>query len=327
MIGANKKFLVFSLILIFGLVIAGNVFAVSWLPLVPCGTSAQGYAPCTFCEILHLTKNIFDFLAFEVTPALAATMVAIAGFYILTAGDLSSRLETGKTILNSVVISLLIIYASWLVINTALTIFAKPTGGGGFFSFSCQAPPTPGSLNNGGGSNGNSDKVCAKTDANRTICSSQPCSQATDCTGNNNLCIYQSQCSPSGASNCRYDNPDYASVCVPVSGITVQVQQDKPYMNPEANASVISIAQDLGGRVTGALGRHSSGSFHQTGCALDFSSFSQSNACSFMQQAGNIVGSSHIRNEYSFNCAGYPSNPSSQSSGGHVHVTTCAIRP
>lgn len=322
MMSINKKFLAFALTLTFGLLIAGGVSAVSWLPLVPCGTSAQGYTPCTFCEILHLTKNIYDFLTFEITPALASVMVAVAGFFILTAGDSTTRLETGKNILKSVVISLLIIYSSWLVINTALTIFAKPTGGGGFFSFTCQAPPPPGTLNNTGG-NGGSDRVCAKANADGTICSSQSCSKATDCTGSNNLCIYKNRCPSS--TDCRYSNPDYASACVKISGIAVQVQQDKPYMR--ANTPVIPIAVSLGGTISGALGYHSSSSFHQTGCALDFSGFSQSNACSFMQQAGNIVGSSHIRNEYSFNCPGYPSNPSSQSTGGHVHVTTCSVRP
>ncbi|MEK7120342.1 MAG: hypothetical protein AAB824_02255, partial [Patescibacteria group bacterium] len=252
---------------------------------------AQGYTPCTFCEILHLTKNIYDFLTFEVTPALASVMVAVAGFFILTAGDSTTRLETGKTILKSVVFSLLIIYSSWLVINTALTIFAKPTGGGGFFSFTCQAPPTPGSLNNTGSPDG----------------SPKP--------------------SLSGSSNCRYDNPNYASACTQISGITVQVRQDKPYTNSGATISMIPVAKQLGGIVSGALGYHSSRSFHQTGCALDFSGFSQSNACSFMQQAGNIVGPSRIKNEYSFDCPGYPASASSQSTGGHVHITTCSVRP
>ena len=59
----NKKILIFSLILILGLVAAGEVFAVSWRPLVPCGRSDQGYTPCTFCQILDLAKNIFDFLS------------------------------------------------------------------------------------------------------------------------------------------------------------------------------------------------------------------------------------------------------------------------
>jgi hypothetical protein len=298
MISINKKFLVFIIILSFGLLIAGEVSAVSWLPLVPCGTSAQGYAFCTFCDILHLFKNVYDFLSFEITPALASVMVAVAGFYILTAGDSTTRLETGKTILKSVVISLIIIYASWLVINTALTLFAKPIGGsGGFFSFNCEAPPTPGAIN-----------ISPSPGASLSPSASSTTSPSVDCI---------------------YDSPNYASACVPVSGINCQVNQDKCYMNNSANTDVISVAKNLGGIVTGALGLHSSrcGSFHSTGCALDFSGFSKTNACEFATQAGKIVGSSHIRNEYNFDCLGYPSNPSGASSGGHIHVTTCTIKP
>lgn len=141
-----KKLILFFTLLTVGMFFSHTALAVPWQPLVPCGIFSQGYTACTFCDLFKLFKNLFDFLAFEVAPALAAALFAWAGFTMLSAGSSQQRFESGKTIFKDVIIGLVILYVSWIVINTAILLFAKPIGGsGGYFSFTCQAPPTPGS--------------------------------------------------------------------------------------------------------------------------------------------------------------------------------------
>mgnify|MGYP001599193387 CR=1 FL=1 len=58
-----KKIILFVLIISLGLIVATEVFAVSWRPLVPCGvfSAQEGYQKCSLCDIFKLFKNIFDF--------------------------------------------------------------------------------------------------------------------------------------------------------------------------------------------------------------------------------------------------------------------------
>src|SRR3989344_670511 len=57
----NKKIAVVILSLLLFVTLSQTVLAVSWWPLVPCGTSVNP-TPCNQCDLFRLLKNIIDFV-------------------------------------------------------------------------------------------------------------------------------------------------------------------------------------------------------------------------------------------------------------------------
>lgn len=89
--------------------------------LVPCGTSET--EECTLCDLLRLGQNIIVFLR-NVGLALAALFTAWGGFLLLTSGESEERRAKGKDTLKTAIIGVIIILASWIIINTILTFAA-----------------------------------------------------------------------------------------------------------------------------------------------------------------------------------------------------------
>lgn len=108
-----------------GCLLATNVFAVSWLPLVPCGR--QGLPECSLCHIWQLVSNLINFVIFGLTPPIAAFLFVIAGITLLTAGGNESKVATAKQIFTTTVVGLAIIFCSWLVVDTAVKTIVNPS--------------------------------------------------------------------------------------------------------------------------------------------------------------------------------------------------------
>lgn len=119
------KLFVFLLLnlFIFWLFLPSSVFAAG---LVPCGSAGQ--ADCTFCHFFQLISNIMTFIAFKLAPPVAAFMFLIGGLYILTAGGDEGKVKIGKGIFTQAVVGLVIIFASFLIINTLIMVLAQGTG-------------------------------------------------------------------------------------------------------------------------------------------------------------------------------------------------------
>ena len=100
---------------------------------------------CQPCDFFSLIKRILDFVLFAIVPAIAVLMVVIAGsYYFLFSQGNPANIQHGKDILTSVVFGLIIVYASWLVVNLFFVAIGveKWTGlGGGFFSIPCAPRP------------------------------------------------------------------------------------------------------------------------------------------------------------------------------------------
>lgn len=101
-------------------------------PLIPCGTeieTADGKTeiknPCTFCHFFVLIQNIYNFLIFIIVPPVAVVMIAIGGFFWLTAAGSPGRVQTGHRIILSVLAGLVIMYVAWLVISFGISLIAK----------------------------------------------------------------------------------------------------------------------------------------------------------------------------------------------------------
>lgn len=117
------------------------------------GTDIEVGFPCTFCHLFVMLDGIFDFLLFQLVPVIAVLMLVIggamyifayfAGAEILPEGAKGgpALLGQAKKLMTSVVIGLIIIYASWLVIDLFFSAIgvAEWTGlSGGWFSIKCQ---------------------------------------------------------------------------------------------------------------------------------------------------------------------------------------------
>lgn len=142
------KLLNFS-ILIFALFIfsASQVLAVDYIPLVPCGLQNQpsGGIPnwdytraCTRCDAFKLAENVIDFTLQGLVPPVAAVLFVYAGLMILLGGAMPKRIEHGKAVFRNTFIGLLIILASWLIVNTFIQSFGPDQVKGSWFKLTCQ---------------------------------------------------------------------------------------------------------------------------------------------------------------------------------------------
>ncbi|MEA3296093.1 MAG: hypothetical protein U9Q27_03085 [Patescibacteria group bacterium] len=105
--------------------------------LVPCGCGADsagcvcvsayedcacnhegGVCTCTLCHFFILFERIIEFVLFEMVPIISVLMLVVGGIYFFGAGGNPSMMETGKKIISSVVIGLIIIFSSWIIINS-----------------------------------------------------------------------------------------------------------------------------------------------------------------------------------------------------------------
>src|SRR3989344_4200528 len=117
-------FLAFSIIAIAFLLAPAGANA----QIIPCGNIEAGQPICNLCHAFELLHNIIEFLLIPgslnsgvaFVLLLATFLIVWGGIKIfLSAGD-PTKLQSGKQILTSTLIGLLIIYGSWVAINLVL---------------------------------------------------------------------------------------------------------------------------------------------------------------------------------------------------------------
>ncbi len=114
-------------------------------PLVPCTGSS-----CNICHLWQLGSNIINFISFNLAIPVATLLFIVAGVFFLTSGGDESRVTKARTIFTNTVIGLIIIFASWLLIDTLFKTLANGTTAIGFqikYSWNvfptCSAPVPP----------------------------------------------------------------------------------------------------------------------------------------------------------------------------------------
>ena len=87
--------------------------------LVPCGCEIEGVTcVCTLCHFFILFERIIEFVLFEMVPIIAVMMLVIGGIYFFGAGGSPQMMTTGKSIISSTIFGLIIIFSSWIIINS-----------------------------------------------------------------------------------------------------------------------------------------------------------------------------------------------------------------
>lgn len=112
----NKK--LFSIILSVFLLIPSLSYAICEGEIVPCGGDK---GVCNFCHIFELTNNIIIYMITCLVPIISGVMLILGGFYFMIAGVDPEKMQKGKDIIKAAIIGLVVIFISWILLNTFLT--------------------------------------------------------------------------------------------------------------------------------------------------------------------------------------------------------------
>lgn len=126
----NKFFLLFIIIILILIPLTAQA------GLVPCGTSEHP-EPCTICHFWLLGSNIINFITFDLALPTATLLLLVAGLVLLTSGDNEERRNLGKQIFRRTVIGLIIVFVSWLLIDSFFKSMAKDEFSGAWNKFEC----------------------------------------------------------------------------------------------------------------------------------------------------------------------------------------------
>lgn len=98
-------------------------------------------ASCTPCNFLQLISNLVVFMVRDVTAPLAGLLFLIGGIMMVSAGGDEMRYKKGKDIFKNTAIGVLIVLASWIIVNTLITAFGSSVAGfvpGNWWSVNCR---------------------------------------------------------------------------------------------------------------------------------------------------------------------------------------------
>lgn len=100
-------------------------FLLSTVFVLPQSTLAAGLVPCDGkdCDInafFTLLKNVYDFIVLQVATPLAILAIAVGGILVLISAGNPNLSGTGKKILFSAILGLVLVFGSWLIINFVL---------------------------------------------------------------------------------------------------------------------------------------------------------------------------------------------------------------
>ncbi len=105
--------------------------------LVPKGCQEGGPLSCGLCQFFELASNIINFIVFCLTPPVAGLMIVISGLILVFGGSESAR-TYGKKVLTTAVVAIVIIYASWLLINTIIQLIGGANQGS-WYQYQCSS--------------------------------------------------------------------------------------------------------------------------------------------------------------------------------------------
>lgn len=98
--------------------------------LVPCGRDCDDPStggidesrPCQLCHFFIMFDRIVDFIMFTLVPIVAVLMLVIGGIMFFLATGNPGALTQAKSVITSVIVGLIIIYAAWIIVNMFLAV-------------------------------------------------------------------------------------------------------------------------------------------------------------------------------------------------------------
>ena len=123
------KFLSHSNYILLATAIVVVLFAVPYFAfaqgLVHCGgTNLDGTArpSCNICDLAVLGMRIIEFLIYNIATPLAGLMIVVGGLMIMFGAASESRVTAGKKILTNALAGIIIVFISWLVVDTIIKV-------------------------------------------------------------------------------------------------------------------------------------------------------------------------------------------------------------
>jgi len=113
-----KKILIAGLFFCLLLVLFMPVLARAGGGLVPCGNDGQD--ACTIKDFFTMLINIYVFIVWYIATPLSIIAITVGGILIMLGAGNPGMANKGKTILYSAIIGLVLVFASYLIINTIL---------------------------------------------------------------------------------------------------------------------------------------------------------------------------------------------------------------
>ena len=127
-------------------VIFAPKIAMAWSigdPIAPncptCTTDASGATtctnPCTITDFFTMLSNVYSFIVLEIAAPLAIIAMIIGGIFMLVSGGSPGLMATGKKIVITSIIGLVLVFASYLIISFLLNLvgftgnWSAPFGG------------------------------------------------------------------------------------------------------------------------------------------------------------------------------------------------------
>ena len=76
---------------------------------------------CNWCTLVDMVNGVIDFII-AMLSVIAIIIMVIAGFRMVTSGGDTGAWESGKKMLTSVIIGIVLVLASWLIVDTLLSM-------------------------------------------------------------------------------------------------------------------------------------------------------------------------------------------------------------
>ena len=85
--------------------------------LVPC----DGF-DCTSDNLTGMVGSVFNFIAFQIVPALAVIGFVVAGIIMITSGGDPGKFNQGKSAMISIAVGLMIVYLAWAIVKLFIDV-------------------------------------------------------------------------------------------------------------------------------------------------------------------------------------------------------------
>ena len=99
--------------------------------LVNCNgpVAGNGLPACTMCNFMQMISDVAFFIVRNVVTPLAGLLFLVGGIIMVSAGGSEERLKKGKEMFKNTAIGVLIILASWAIVNTLITTLGSNVEG------------------------------------------------------------------------------------------------------------------------------------------------------------------------------------------------------